>query len=184
MIWNLRKIKNKNLLIPFFSVLFLSSCATGGDMSDMENRVIKCTKYVSSGQQLPEHIKNPITFVFSKENLKFSKSIPLSETAKKNRGMKEFSYDQSATDTFGFNSWGDLEMRLENQEKIKPASKEGISPSLSRVRDLNYQIFKASTKKDEYKGKWTLSEYLLENDGIAYDISLKGTLNCNLIKKS
>jgi len=83
MIWNLRKIKNKNLLIPFFSVLFLSSCATVGDMSDMENRVIKCTKYVSSGQQLPEHIKNPITFVFSKENLKFSKSIPLSETAKK-----------------------------------------------------------------------------------------------------
>ena len=91
MIWNYRKIKNKNLIIPFFSLLFLSSCGTGGDMSDMENRVIKCTKYVSSSQKLPEHIKNPITFVFSKENLKFSKSIPFFETAKKNRGMKNFS---------------------------------------------------------------------------------------------
>tara|TARA_B100000212_G_scaffold181348_1_gene136545 strand:- start:303 stop:599 length:297 start_codon:yes stop_codon:yes gene_type:complete len=98
--------------------------------------------------------------------------------------MKNFSYDQSSKDTFGFNSWGDLEIRLENQEKIKHASKEGIFPALSRVRDLNYQIFKASTKKDEYKGKWTLSEYLLENAKTAYDISLKGTLNCNLIKKN
>ena len=150
----------------------------------MENRVIKCTKYVSSSQKLPEHIKNPITFVFSKENLKFSKSIPFFETAKKNRGMKNFSYDQTSSDTFGFNFWGDLEIRLENQEKIMPTSKDGILPSLLRVRDLNYQIFKASTKKDEYKGKWTLSEYLSENASTAYDISLKGTLKCNLIKKS
>ena len=65
-----------------------------------------------------------------------------------------------------------------------PTSKDGILPSLLRVRDLKYQLFKASTKKDEYKGKWTLSEYLSENASTAYDISLKGTLKCNLIKKS
>jgi len=119
-----------------------------------------------------------------KKILNFQNQSLSSRLQKKNRGLKNFSYDKSSSHTFGFNFWGDLEIRLENEEKIKPVLKEGIFLSLLRVKDLNYHIFKASTKNDEYKGKWTLSEYLLENASTAYDVSLKGTLKCNLIKKS
>ena len=71
-------------------MLFLSSCANG-DMNDKENMAIKYTKYVSSGEKLPEYIKNPIIFVFKNGNFEFSESIPLSETVN-NMGIKSFSY--------------------------------------------------------------------------------------------
>jgi len=180
--WKLRKIKKKMLLITFFSALFLSSCANGGDKNDKENMAIKCTKYVSSGEKLPKYIKNPITFVFKNENFEFSKSIPLSETVK-NMGIKSFSYAGVDTQTFGFNFWGDLEIRLENDERIEVSPLEGkILPSslVQRVRDLKYYIFKASIKNDEYKGKWTL----LEDSGGNNNISITGALKCNLLKKS
>ena len=74
------------LLITFFSALFLSSCANG-DKNDKEDMAIKCTKYVSSGEKLPEYIKNPIIFVFKNGNFEFSESIPLSETVN-NMGIK------------------------------------------------------------------------------------------------
>ena len=179
--WKLRKIKNKMLLITFFWALFLSSCANG-DMNDKENMAIKCTKYVPSGEKLPEYIKNPITFVFKNENFEFSKSIPLSETVK-NMGIKSFSYAGVDTQTFGFNFWGDLEIRLENDERIEVSPLEGkILPSslVQRVRDLKYYIFKASIKNDEYKGKWTLLEESWGNN----NISITGTLNGKLLKKS
>ena len=79
---------------------------------------IKCTKYVSSGEKLPEYIKNPITFVFKDEDFEFSKSIPLSETVK-NMGIKSFSYAGVDTQTFGFNFWWDLEIIVENDESIE-----------------------------------------------------------------
>ena len=179
--WKLRKIKKKMLLITFFSGLFLSSCANG-DKNDKENMAIKCTKYVSSGEKLPEYIKNPITFVFKDEDFEFSKSIPLSETVK-NMGIKNFSYYGTDTQIFGFNFWGDLEIRLENDERIEVSPLEGkiLSSSLvQRVRDLKYYIFKASIKNEEYKGKWTL----LEDSGGNNNISITGTLKCNLLKKS
>ena len=66
--------------------------------------------------------------------------------------MKNFSHDQSSTDTFGFNSWGDLEIRLENQEKIKPASKEGISVKLipSSMDEQTIRLFSAFVDTAEF----------------------------------
>ena len=177
---------NNNLLVPLFSVIFLYSCSNG-DMSNIENRVFKCTKYVSSEKKLPEHIKNPITFVFSNQTLNYSKSIPFYEVFKK-KGEKNFGYDSSSSVSFGFNYWGDLEIRLEDEEGVKLSpiqyqGKEINRGGSSRSRELEYHIFKASTKKDNYKGKWTLSEDIF--DAVtSYSILLKGTLKCTLIGNS
>ena len=180
------KKKNNNLLVPLFSALFLSSCSNG-DMSDIENSAFKCTKYVSSEKKLPEHIKNPITFVFSNKTLNYSKSIPFYEVFKK-KGEKNFGYDSSSSVSFGFNYWGDLEIRLEDEEGVKLSpiqhqGKEIIRGGSSRSRELEYHIFRASTKKDNYKGKWTLSEDIFEAV-TSYSIGLKGTLKCTLIENS
>jgi len=186
MIRNFLKIKNKNLLISLFSVLFLSSCSNA-DISDIENRAFKCTKYVSSEKKLPEHIKNPITFVFSNEKLNYSKSIPFSEVFIK-KGEKNFGYDSSSSVSYGFNYWGHLEIELENDEEVKlfPIQYQGKKINRggsNRFRKIEYNIFKASIKKDNYDGKWTLTEDLIE--ALSSDfISLKGTLKCTLIGNS
>ena len=186
MIRNFLEIKNKNLLISLFSVLFLSSCSNA-DISDIENRAFKCTKYVSSEKKLPEHIKNPITFVFSNEKLNYTKSIPFSEVFIK-KGEKNWDYNSSSSVSYGFNYWGDLEIRLEDDERVKffPIQYQGKEINRggsSRFRELEYHIFKASSKKENYNGKWTLSEDLVEAASGDF-ISLKGTLKCDLLGNS
>ena len=139
MIRNFFKIKNNNLLISLFSVLFLSSCSNA-DISDIENRAFKCTKYVSSEKKLPEHIKNPITFVFSNEKLNYTKSIPFSEVFIKKGETKQVSFEITKN-TLAFY---DIEMDY----CVEPGEFSIMTGGSSAVRDLKLTTLTVNNRID------------------------------------